>query len=57
MYPFLAATYNSKYADITLLEIDITIIFTSVLFGLDHERVEPFVPLPGRLLKSIEGHF
>ena len=37
------------------LEIDTIVILTSVVSGLDHERVEPFVSLSGTLLKSIEG--
>jgi len=38
-----------------LLEVDTTVILTSVVSDLDHKRVELFLPLPRRLFKSIEG--
>jgi len=40
---------------IILLEINATTIIKLDVSNHDHERVEPFVPLPGKPLKSIEG--
>ena len=38
-----------------MLKKNTTIILTSIVSGLDYEKVEPFLPLLGRLLKFIEG--
>ena len=49
-HPYITANMS----DYHLLTIDTTIMLTSVVSGLDHKRVEPFVPLSRRLLKFIK---